>query len=77
MKTTLVLDDEVAARLRARARAQGVSMSSVVEDAVLRVLALEDQAPSSPPAALPSYHLGAPLVDVADREALYEVMDPT
>ena len=75
MKTTLVLDDAVAERLRVRAKERGVSMSSIVEDALIRLLASEEER-TSPPPRLPSYHLGLPLVDVADRDALYDVMDP-
>lgn len=76
MKTTLVLDDAVAERLRARAKERGVSMSSIVEDALIRLLASEEAARNSPPQRLPSYKLGLPSVDVADRNALYDLMDP-
>lgn len=79
METTLTLDDAVMRELREEAARRGTSLSALVEVAVSRLLA-ERPAPEAerepdelPP--LPSWNLGKPLVDVADREALYEAID--
>lgn len=73
MKTTLVLDDTVATRLKAEAVRRGTSMSSLVE-AALRAM-LDDAGASPELNDLPTWPGGPPVVDVADREALYDVMD--
>lgn len=77
METTLTLDDAVMRELREEAARRGTTLSALVEAAVRRMLA-ERSAPKRetdelPP--LPTWSGGKPLVDVADREALYEVID--
>ena len=74
MKTTLVLDDALVERVRERAKERGVSMSSVVEEAIVRMLA-EKATPERPPLDLPSFDSGGYLVDITDRNALYDAMD--
>jgi plasmid stability protein len=73
MKTTLNIDDTVMRRLRQEAARQGRTMSEMVE-AALRLL-LRSQARRENPAPLPRFRSGGTLVDIADRNALYEVMD--
>ena len=73
MKTTLVIDDRVDARLRAEAARQKRNVSELVE-AALRLLL--DRKPSQrklPP--LPHRRSGGFRVDVSDRDALYRAMD--
>ena len=76
-KTTLNLDEETMARLKEEAIRRKTTMGALVEAGIRRILA-EGEAPARaaetlPP--LPLYDMGEPLVDVADREALYEVLD--
>lgn len=74
MKTTLVIDDSVMQRLRAEAARRGVTMSALVEAGLRRLL----DEPAPPPAAvppLPSWDGGGARVDVADRDALYALLD--
>jgi hypothetical protein len=73
MKTTLVLDDALVDRVRKRAKERGVSMSSIVEEAILQMLMQET--PDHPPLELPSFNSGGYLVDISDRNALYDSMD--
>lgn len=74
MKTTLVLDDALVDRVRERAKERGVSMSSIVEEAIVRMLT--EKAPSDHvPLELPSFNSGGYLVDITDRNALYDAMD--
>ncbi len=73
MKTTLEIDENVMRELKKKAAAQGRTMSELVETALRMLL---DERPGSkelPP--LPTWDGGAPLVDVADREALYDLFD--
>jgi plasmid stability protein len=73
MKTTLNIDDRVMARLKEQAARQGSTMSELVETALRRLL--EPDAARVPLQALPTFRGGRELVDVADREALYRVME--
>jgi hypothetical protein len=74
MKTTLVIDDRIMARLREEAARQGVTISSLVDAALRRML--EDRAshPRRLP-RLPRFDLGEAFVDISDREALYQAME--
>ena len=73
MKTTLVIDDGIMIRLREEAARQGRTLSELVEAALRLMLERRDEPQELPP--LPSFHGGRPLVDVADREALYQAME--
>lgn len=73
-KTTLMLPDVIMRRLKEKALSDERSLSSLVEEAVQRYLAGGPaQAAALPP--LPVYNGGGFLVDVANREALYDVLD--
>ena len=73
MKTTLVIDDTVMARLKRESARTGRTMSELVETALRRLLqAKPDPVRLSP---LPSFKSGGALVDIADREALYQAME--
>ncbi len=72
MKTTLILPDHLVRQLKHRAAEQGTTLSAVVAEALRRGLE-PNPAIELPP--LPSYHMGPPLVDVADRDALYRAME--
>jgi hypothetical protein len=73
MKTTLNIDDKVMIDLKREAARQGRTMSEMVETA-LRLLLRSRQTQSEIP-PLPTFQSGGPLVDIADREALYQAME--
>jgi len=73
MKTTLVIDDRIMARLKAQAALEGRTMSALVESALRQFLDPPEKPAELPP--LPTFDGGAFLVDIADREALYRAMD--
>jgi hypothetical protein len=73
MKTTLVIDDTVLARLRREAARQGRTISELVEAALRSFLERDTPRGTLPP--LPSFHSGGAVVDIADREALYQAME--
>ena len=73
MKTTLNIDDTVMAELKRQAVRQGRTMSEMVETA-LRLL-LRSNRRQAILASLPSFHSGGALVDIADRDALYQAME--
>jgi hypothetical protein len=73
MKTTLNIDDTIMAELRREAARQGRTMSELVESA-LRLL-LRSRRKGEKLIALPTFHSGGALVDIADRNALYQAME--
>lgn len=73
MKTTLNIDDSVMARLKQEAARRGCTMSELVESALRRLLTETKAAPPMPP--LPVFDSGGALVEIADRDALYQAME--
>jgi Arc/MetJ family transcription regulator len=73
MKTTLNIDDTVMAELKREAARQGRTISELVETALRLLLSSQRKRGKIP--ALPKFHSGGALVDVADRDALYHAME--
>lgn len=73
MKTTLNIDATVMARLKREAVRQGRTMSELVETA-LRML-FQRQKKKEEITPLPTFRSGGTLVDIADRDALYQAME--
>ena len=76
-KTMLEIDESVVQRLREEAERQKTTVSDLV-DAMLRLgLAMPNPAgtDSKPLSPLPTWQSGGFRVDIADREALYQVLD--
>ncbi len=73
MKTTLNIDDTVMDRLRRESARTGRTMSELVETALRHLLQRRSATTELSP--LPSFKSGGALVDVADRDALYRVME--
>lgn len=73
MKTTLNIDDQVMKQLRREAARLDTTMSALVETALRRLLTPQNATKPLPP--LPVFHAGRTLVDVANRDALYDLMD--
>ncbi len=74
MKTTLEIDEGVMRRLKARAASEGTTLSEVVEGALRAYLKEADRPPKELP-PLPTWNSGGFLVDIDDRNALYDAMD--
>lgn len=73
MKTTLNIDDTVMAQLKREAARQRRTMSELVETA-LRLLFRSEKKHGQLP-RLPTFRSGGAMVDIADRNALYEAME--
>ncbi len=73
MKTTLNIDEQVMREVKAEAARRGTTMSELVEAALRRMLEPEPSGQELPP--LPTFDGGGELVDVSDRNALYDVFD--
>ena len=74
MKTTLNVDDTVMAQLKREAARQGRTMSELVETALRSLFQTQKETAATLP-PLPVFHSGGALVDIADREALYQAME--
>ena len=73
MKTTLNIDDTVMAQLKREAARQGRTMSELVETALRMLFRPQKNKDEIPP--LPTFRSSGELVDVADRDALYQAME--
>lgn len=73
MKTTLNIDQTVMAELKREAARQGRTMSEMVESALRLLLRAQRKRQSIP--TLPKFHSGGAVVDIADRDALYQAME--
>jgi hypothetical protein len=74
MKTTLIISDQVMVRLREEAARRGETISELVEAALRLLLEPQPETQGDLPPLL-SFDGGGALVDVADRDALYKVME--
>jgi hypothetical protein len=73
-RTTLDIDSSVLAQLRRRARAERKSMGQLASERL--AVSLGAQTPSDTrPLTWPNLHMGAPRVDLYDRDALWRVLD--
>ncbi len=73
MKTTLNIDDSVMVRLKREAAKQGRTMSELMETALRMFFRTQREKQTLPP--LPTFTSGGHLVDIADRDALYQAME--
>ncbi len=73
MKTTLNIDETVMRQLKREAARQGRTMSELVETALRMLFRSSRKKQELPP--LPTFHGGRELVDIADRNTLYEAME--
>lgn len=75
MKTTLNIDDSVMQRLREEAARQGRTMSELVEAGLRHVLATRAPRAKASLPPLPRWKSGGARVDIADRNALADLME--
>jgi hypothetical protein len=73
MKTTLNINDTVMAELKREAARQDRTMSELVETALRLLLRSPRRRGIIPP--LPAFHSEGALIDIADRDALYQAME--
>ena len=73
MKTTLNIDSSVMRLLKQEAARRDCTMSELVESALRLLLRQTPGKRGLPP--LPTFRSGGHLVDIADRDALYQAME--
>jgi len=74
-RTTLDIDPAILRELRRRATRDRKSMGQVASELLALAVARSAAADGQPPFAWRSADLGAPRVDLEDRELLYRVLD--
>jgi hypothetical protein len=75
MRTTLNLDDDVAAQLAEMARVRARSLSRVANEMLRAGLRAEQQARTPEPYDPPTFDSGRALVDVTDVAAALDLLD--
>ena len=75
MRTTLIIDDQLFRELKKRAAEEKRSLSEVTQEALRLGLARRQPVRRAKRVQLRAYSMGKPLIDVADRNRLYEVLD--
>jgi ribbon-helix-helix CopG family protein len=73
MKTTLNIDDAVMAQLKREAARQNRTTSDLVETALRNLFHRQQACTEVSP--LPTFTSGGSIVDVGDRDALYQAME--
>jgi hypothetical protein len=73
MKITLNIDDAVMTELKREAARQGRTMSDLVGTAIRLLLRSRKKRGARPP--LPKFDSGGALVDISDRDALYQAAE--
>ena len=73
MKTTLIIPDPVFRDLKRRAAERRTTLSELAAQFLRE--GLREKAKRKRLPRLPSFKMGPPLVDIADREALYRVLE--
>lgn len=74
-RTTLVLEEGVLEGIREEAHADGVDMSRLVNEFLLQGLARKRERPVKSAIQLPSFSMGRPMADLADRDAMEHLME--
>ena len=75
MRTTLIIEDQLFRELKKRAAEEKRSLSEVTQEVLRLGLARRQPARQAKRMKLRAYSMGKPLIDVADRNRLYEVLD--
>ena len=73
MKTTLLIPDPVFDDLKRQAAKRGTTLSALAAELLRKGLTERPKPIKLPP--LPKFNAGSAWVDVADRDALYDVLD--
>ena len=77
MKTTFNIDDALMQQLRIEAARRNTTMTSIVEAGIRHMISTREERrePREKPFELPSWPMGEPRVDIANREELYQLFD--
>ena len=74
MRTTIIIDDELFRELKKRAAEENRTLSEVTQEALRRGLLRRPATRRSTRVRLPSFAMGKPSVDLADRNQLLDTL---
>lgn len=75
-RTTLVLDDACMKKLRKLAHEDQRTLSDLVNELLAEGVQRREQRAQQPPVEFPTFSMGRPKIDLADRDALEDAMGP-
>jgi len=73
-RTTIAIEERIYERVRSKARKERRHFQDCANE-LLRLGLQANERKGARPAPLPVFSMGKPLVDIADRDSLYDVMD--
>jgi len=74
-RTTILLDEELQKRLKAKAKKEGKTVTRLIETYIRAGLNKSGGLSKPPAKLLPSFSLGEAYVDPSDRSRLWDLMD--
>lgn len=74
-RTTLILDERSFSQIKQLAAKEGRTLSSITDELLREGLARRQRHRMPEVRTLPSFSMGRPVVDLADRDRLYEEME--
>ncbi len=75
MRTTLIIDDELFRELKRQAAAENRTLSEITQETLRRGLHRPSRQRRPARVRLRVFRMGAPLVDLADRDQLFDIWD--
>jgi len=73
-RTTLILDDACMKKLKRLALKQDRTLTSLVNELLVEGIQRREQRQSGSRVEIPTFSMGAPNIDLADRDALEDAM---
>jgi hypothetical protein len=74
-RTTVALDDRLLTRVKEKAHREGRTLQDCLNELIAAGLVQQQSSSPTRDREFPAFELGEPLVDLADREALYDQME--
>ena len=74
-RTTIILDDEIQKKLKKKALKEGKTVTELIKNYVRAGLNRQELRAKPKKISLPSFSMGEPLIDPADRSRLWDILD--
>lgn len=74
-RTTIIFDLELEKRLKRKARQEGKTVTELIQAFIREGLNRNHLVPRKRKIKLPSFDMGLPMVDITDRDTLWDILD--